>query len=78
MDAREMFKILGYEQVKKDGCRIKYEKADGKCCITFTFLLRGRCFYTDFIYGKYGASSHCVKQDELKAIFYQAKELGWI
>lgn len=42
MDAREMFKMLGYEQVNSDACRIKYEKVDGKCCTTFTFLLRGR------------------------------------
>lgn len=77
MTAREMFKELGFEQIRNDGHFIKYKKADDGIdkIITFSIMFR----YFDSKYGDYPFTApYEFDIDTLKAINKQANELGWI
>lgn len=77
MTAREMFKELGFEQIRNDGCFIKYKKADNGIdkIITFSIMFR----YFDLKYGDYPFTApYEFDIDTLKTINKQCEELGWI
>ena len=77
MKAEEMFKELGFEQIRNDGCFIKYKKADNGIdkIITFSIMFR----YFDSKYGDYPFTApYEFDIDTLKAINKQCEELGWI
>lgn len=77
MNAKEMFEELGFEQIRNDGCFIKYKKADNGIdkIITFSIMFR----YFDSKYGDYQFTApYEFDIDTLKAINKQAEELGWL
>ena len=77
MTAREMFKELGFEQIRNDGYFIKYKKADDGIdkIITFSIMFR----YFDSKYGDYPFTApYEFDIDTLKAVNKQAEELGWL
>lgn len=77
MNAREKFKELGFEQIRNDGCFIKYKKADKGIdkIITFSIMFR----YFDSKYGDYQFTApYEFDIDTLKAVNKQVEELGWI
>lgn len=77
MSAKEMFKKLGFELIRNDGCFIKYKKADNGIdkIITFSIMFR----YFDSKYGDYPFTApYEFDIDTLKAINKQCEELGWI
>lgn len=77
MTAREMFKELGFEQIRNDGHFIKYKKADDGIdkIITFSIMFR----YFDSKYGEYPFTApYEFDIDTLKAINKQCEELGWL
>ena len=69
MNAREMFKSLGYKRHENEN-GIQYFSESG-VEITFIFLIRR-------FYKQENFKSLNISVDELKAIVCQAKELGWI
>lgn len=78
MSAKEMFKELGYKQVRNDSCLIKYEQfINGNCTqITFTLLLKK--VIATYGYQTSGSYAHDITSDEFRAIVQQEKELGWL
>ena len=75
--AEEMFKELGFEQIRNDGNFIKYKKADNGIdkIITFSIMFR----YFDSKYGDYPFTApYEFDIDTLKAVNKQVEELGWI
>lgn len=78
MNAEQMFKELGYKQIRNDSCLIKYEQfINGNCTqITFTLLLKK--VIATYGYQTSGSYAHDIKSDEFRAIVQQEKELGWL
>ena len=78
MNAEQMFKELGYKQVRNDSCLIKYEQfINGNCTqITFTLLLKK--VIATYGYQTSGSYAHDITSDEFRAIVQQEKELGWL
>ena len=77
MTAKEMFKELGFEQIRNDGYFIKYKKTDNGIdkIITFSIMFR----YFDSKYGDYPFTApYEFDIDTLKAVNKQVEELGWI
>lgn len=79
MNAREMFKKLGFEQTLNDSDFIFYEKIEAESCHTrFMFALESRSFEAIFYVDGYGGGGHFIELDEFKVILKQMKELGWL
>ena len=76
MNAEEMFKKLGFERIRNDGCFIKYKKADNGIDEIITFSIMFRYFSS-----KYGDYTFTIPYkfdiDTFKAVIQQTKELGW-
>lgn len=75
MNAKEMFKKLGYKKRAFGDC-IFYEKGSIMCHI-IQFNLKDKNFYS---YTQCGMANaiQSLTVDKLKAIQQQMKELGWI
>lgn len=79
MNAREMFKKLGFEQTLNDSDFIFYEKVEAESCHTrFMFALESRSFEAIFYVDGYGGGGYFIELDEFKVILKQMEELGWI
>lgn len=79
MNAREMFKKLGFEQTLNDSDFIFYEKIEAESCHTrFMFALESRSFEAIFYVDGYGGGGYFIELDEFKVILKQMKELGWL
>lgn len=79
MNAKEMFKKLGFEQTLNDSDFIFYEKVEAESCHTrFMFALKSRSFEAIFYVDGYGGGGYFIELDEFKAIHQQMKELGWL
>ena len=79
MNAREMFKKLGFEQTLNDSDFIFYEKIEAESCHTrFMFALESRSFEAIFYVDGYGGGGYFIELDEFKVILKQMEELGWI
>ena len=79
MNAREMFKKLGFEQTLNDSDFIFYEKVEAESCHTrFMFALESRSFEAIFYVDGYGGGGYFIELDEFKVILKQMKELGWL
>ena len=78
MNAEQMFKELGYKQVRNDSCLIKYEQFINGNCIQITFTLLLKKVIATYGYQTSGLYAHDIKSDEFRAIVQQEKELGWL
>lgn len=80
MNAEEMFKKLGFEQIRKNAHYIEYVKKENGLSdyISILFSLMCKSIKPTYGYGTRGINYHEINIDELKAINQQCKELGWL
>lgn len=78
MNAEQMFKEIGYKQVRNDSCLIKYEQFINGNCIQITFTLLLKKVMATYGYQTSGSYAHDITSDEFRAIVQQEKELGWV
>lgn len=73
MDAKEMFEKLGYEQTVNHEKYIEYTKeGEGYCGGNIVVSIYDFCF--NFLDG----DENDIPKEELKAIYQQYKEMGWL
>ena len=78
MNAEQMFKEIGYKQVRNDSCVIKYEQFINGNCIEIIFRLLLKKVMATYGYQTSGSFAHDITSDEFRAIVQQEKELGWL
>lgn len=78
MNAREMFKELGYSLKVDNNNLIEYSKED---CghIAFDFDIETKRFYSRYSFSpSFQSTAHSITLDEFEAVQKQMEELGWI